>query len=1008
MFCDESFPGYQSIHIDSPNVVSCNAQELKDTLTDSFDVFVNMHKGYFPIDAFPAIERFLEKGKGFVNFGATPFQYPVIWNGSNWDVQKQQWNYLRKLNIHSFINVSAEECEISSYEANVMNPVAESLLQLLTIKDTSNLIMLPTRNKYVPKEWGSVGSMDVAIYPLIKGLNPDGEHYSSPTVLIENRAGKFRGGRWILVNQEITIEDHNILAQVVQDLGAFAARGVREIFVKPSFASYLPNEKASIKIQIENPTMDSSWNCQIELMKDGKLITTLERELKGQSFTLTENVEIDSNLVPGNYEIHMCAISQDGEKRLFEQGFCVKDDQLLSNYERVACGKDYFVIDGKTAPVIGTTYMSSDVSRAFLQYPNPRTWMKDMADMRKQGINWIRTGMWCNWRTFMLDDGHFDEFILRSIDAFIQCAAANDLHVTFTFFTFVPEPWEGSHPYLDLRSLDAQKRFISQIVIRHQHTTNVDWDLINEPYVSDHPSQRRTDDDTLERDAFQAYMRNKYQTVEAMAAALDIPISDVPTFSALPLPDRSHINFDITDMGDCKNGLIWQDYLKFCIHIFRNWTKEMKAMIKNIQPLHMVTVGQDEALRGQRPTPLLMGDLVDYNNQHTWWLLDDLVWDSVFTKYHDKPLLIQETGVMYLENADNSPRRTEREIADLLERKFAYSFGVRGAGFVQWIWNTNYYLQSANESNIGAIRCDGSKKPEMKLYRRFGDFFAKSQEYMSDLASHEEIAVIFPFTNDFSNKNFAQQSTTQIIKVLSYYNKQLAMGVSEFDLDPLIEAKPKLIFLPSPHHINGEQFDKLINIVSEMDTTLVITGPISLNEYFAKTDRAQALVGESSLKQLSKFEQLTFKDKSYELSFSHDNVSRAFKETCADGQKVVDVQLGKGRLIWIPLPIELAEESHVLKEIYAELITEANVTKSFELLEGDCNGIFVSRLNWDKGVLYTVINETGEDKKLQIRDSVMQQTYSLTVGSKRSSLFTLSSDGTVVASYQNNPVVQVK
>ncbi|CAH8720379.1 cellulase family glycosylhydrolase [Paenibacillus thiaminolyticus] len=1007
IFSDDAFPGYRPVPIDLPHAVSCSAQELRHHLTESFDVFVNMHGAYFPMDAFETIERFLEQGNGFLHFGDVPFQYPVIWNGTGWDVQKQQWSYLRKLNIHSFMNVGAEECGIAAYEVNRMNPVADSLMPLLEVQDTRNLIMVPTKNKYVPKEWGSVGSMDAAISPLVKGLTQDGEHYSSPVVLIENRAGKYRGGRWIWVNQEISTEDRNSFAQAVTDLGAFAARGVREIFIKPSFASYLPGEKASVTIQIENPAMDGAWHCHLELIHAGDIIASADREVSGSSFTLTDQVPFDCELKPGHYEILMSATSQDGERRQFKQGFWVRDDQLLSSSERVKCGTDYFIINGKPAPVVGTTYMSSDYSRAFLQYPNPGIWMDDMRDMKQQGINWIRTGMWCNWRRFMLDDGHFDEFILRSIDAFIQCAAAHGLQVTFTFFTFVPEPWEGSHPYLDIRSLEAQKRFIAHIVGRHQHTTNVDWDLINEPYVSDHPSQRRSDDDVLERNAFQAYMREKYQSVETMAAALDIPISDVPDFSALPLPERQHINFDITDMGDSKNGLIWQDYLQFCTHMFRQWTEEMKAVITAVQPLQLVTVGQDEALRGQRPTPLLIGDLLDYNAQHTWWLLDDLVWDTVFTKYYGKPLLVQETGIMYLENADNSPRRTEREIADLLEKKFAYAFATRCAGVIQWVWNTNCYLQSANESNIGAIRSDGSKKPEMKVSRQFAEFFAQSQDYISDMAKQEEIAVIFPFTNDFSNKNFAQQATAQIIKVLAYYNKQLAMGVSEYELEPLLEAQPKLIFLPSPHHIDGKQFEKLMALVREMETTLVITGPISLNEYFAKTNRAQGLVGDTSLEPLSRFERLTYADKSYELSFAHHNAGRAFKENGANGEAAVNIPLGKGRLIWIPLPIELAEEPHVLKEIYADLIREAQVTEPFQL-EGDSCGIFVSRLNWQDGILYTIINETGADQTLRIRDHVLNQTYSLTVGSNRSSLFTLDKDGTVIASYKNDSIIQAK
>lgn len=40
----------------------------------------------------------------------------------------------------------------------------------------------------------------------------------------------------------------------------------------------------------------------------------------------------------------------------------------------------------------------------------------------------------------------------------------------------------------------------------------------------------------------------------------------------------------------------------------------------------------------------------------------------------------------------------------MLERKYAYAFASGGAGAVQWIWNTNFYMDNANESQIGALR----------------------------------------------------------------------------------------------------------------------------------------------------------------------------------------------------------------------------------------------------------------------------------------------------------------
>src|SRR5699024_10163854 len=85
------------------------------------------------------------------------------------------------------------------------------------------------------------------------------------------------------------------------------------------------------------------------------------------------------------------------------------DKQLLSECEPLTCGRDYFEKDGRPLPIVGMTYMTSDVARYFLFLPNPYRWDKDMAQMKRAGINYIRTGIWTAWRNMMFIDGHVDE-----------------------------------------------------------------------------------------------------------------------------------------------------------------------------------------------------------------------------------------------------------------------------------------------------------------------------------------------------------------------------------------------------------------------------------------------------------------------------------------------------------------------------------------------------------------------------------------------------------------------
>ena len=71
------------------------------------------------------------------------------------------------------------------------------------------------------------------------------------------------------------------------------------------------------------------------------------------------------------------------------------------------------------------------------------------------------------------------------------------------------------------------------------------------------------------------------------------------------------------------------------------------------------------------------------------------------SKHPARANLAQETGVMFYETADGRAWRTEAQVRDVFERKLALAVGVSGAGFINWIWNTNPMMASDNEAAIG-------------------------------------------------------------------------------------------------------------------------------------------------------------------------------------------------------------------------------------------------------------------------------------------------------------------
>ena len=79
---------------------------------------------------------------------------------------------------------------------------------------------------------------------------------------------------------------------------------------------------------------------------------------------------------------------------------CCAPAPRLSRVSRLVLRKD-----GQVLPVVGTTYMASDVHRKFLFEPNPHVWDRDFAEMARQGVNFVRTGLWTAWSRAMLDPG---------------------------------------------------------------------------------------------------------------------------------------------------------------------------------------------------------------------------------------------------------------------------------------------------------------------------------------------------------------------------------------------------------------------------------------------------------------------------------------------------------------------------------------------------------------------------------------------------------------------------
>ena len=186
-------------------------------------------------------------------------------------------------------------------------------------------------------------------------------------------------------------------------------------------------------------------------------------------------------------------------------------------------------------------------------------------------------------------------------------------------------------------------------------------------------------------------------------------------------------------------------------------------------------------------------------------------------------------------------------------------------------------MDNANESHIGAVRADGTEKPEADVSYDFGAFMEGIRDMFTG-RKLEETAVIFPYSNDFSNRKLAFEATTKATRALAYELNVPFRAVGEYDLSSLRNHPVKFIILPSAHNVDDQAFAELMDIVKETGATLLLTGPIGLDAYWHQVDRMTEELGERKLANVRREESLRIGDRAWSASYGHRKIAELSKE----------------------------------------------------------------------------------------------------------------------------------
>ncbi|HEV2699535.1 MAG TPA: hypothetical protein VGU90_16195, partial [Terriglobales bacterium] len=978
------------LHLAFPDAQFTGVSDLKDRLLSS-QLLVLPYGSAFPEESWADIYGFLLRGGNLLVLGGRPFTRAAYRDEGTWKLRDYSVRYTRPLMIDQYQETLGSQD--LKFESNPDIPLA--LPQFAWKQGFSPIIHLSAVDLY--QRGGSAGSIDANLDALAWGAK-DGRRMSAPVIQVDHFRNGFDGGRWIFVGAELGTEFYSSPAagELISKIAEQAMRGAEEFTVRPVMPLYLPGEPIEVAV---------TWNSARTVYK-----TALSITMDGSGFTgvgplspiISSMVKLDPPKERGFHVITARAEIDGKLYRTYHSAFWVRDEDYLRSGPKLTVNQDYFQLDDKPLAVIGTTYMSSEVQRLYFDHPNVYVWDRDLRQIHDAGLNMIRTGWWTGWDKFADENGVPYERTLRTLEAYLMTARKYGLPVQFNFFAFLPEVLGGVNPYLDPEAIRKQKTLISAVAARFHDVPYLAYDLINEPSFSKHLWTMRPNGDWIETQKWNDWLNAHYPNRETLAAAWNVPITSVQ--GTIPLPQDD--DFNPRGMYNGHNSLKIYDYEMFAQESFAHWVSTMRDGIRSAGSNQLITVGQDEGGFQDRLSPAFFGPFVDFTTNHSWWQNDSILWDSLVAKQPGKAMLIQETGLQRELNLDETSRRTPESEAALFERKVAMSF-VQGSGAIEWLWNTNSYMTEGNETPIGALRTDGTEKPEATVMRDFAKFAAVLSPHLRN-PQPAQVAVIASQAAQYSALAEAQiEAQRKSVRALAYSPRLSPYVIYENQIEKM--GSPKLAVLPSAQGLGEKAWQFLLNYV-DGGGNLLITGSIDRDEHWERVDRAAALIpGAHAIPLTYHTASVLPQDAApipalqrlYKSSLSFDLQAQSWLESLrfADSS-FTELNHGKGKIFWAAEPVELAQGDQASADVYAYVAARLGIHPLFDLKKPLSPGVMIYPVSLDDSVMYVIVSDSAGDPQVEFQDGATGASLSFNLPAERAAIAVFGKhEKAVVAKY---------
>lgn len=997
VFWQEGFPAIASQRVphdilskalNDTNLKFAGIEGFRDPATLArADLVVFPYGSAVPVDVWSTIHAYLRGGGNLLILGGQPLRVPVRFSDGKFIEGHPQDSYARELDFRH------------TYE----------LPQLGTAKFAWKFgySFLPAPEVRARRFFAVEGRLDGLGYM----VNSEGIRVAAPVIVVNHTnismpSGAMLGSRFVVLDfePEPGYWESADGTALIREAADYARQGSISFWLETLFSLVKPGEPPQIVVHLRNAyrqrhALPLSGDIRIELRSGDQVLDGRTIQCSGEEVTTA--LQFPNSLEPGLYTVRGLYSDAGRPREFYQNGFWVEDQKMLMSGPVLGVRGDFLTRDGKPFFPVGTNYFTTEENGWDFSGPrNAWVWENDFAEMAKYGVTFVRTGVWMPNLRFVepLTDKPNERF-LRNLEAYLMGARRHNIIVNFTFFAFVPRTSRAgfdalattpaANPYTDPVSVRIEQEYALAVVRRFKDPPWLCWDLINEPSFSNPKRVFKgniPNGDPTETAAWHKWLKKRYATLADLAVAWAVTPEQLVSVDAIPLPSDADLTLDRYGNRQHVRAV---DYNLFAQDIFAEWIRGMVGAIRATGSRQLIDVGQDEGgVTNRVLNRFYAGAGLSFTTNHTYWRDDALLWDSVAAKHPGIPNIVGETGYQPVWGPDGLWRYDEVTGYPLLERKWALGFAAGNSGVLQWDW--------AREVNFGMHRSDNSAKLWQPMMRGMAQFAQKAEPWATGIVQ-PQVAIVLPQSLQLSIFNgLAIEAQQKCVRALYHYARSEAYGIGEYQIDLL--GNPKLIIVPSPFVLTTEAWDSILARV-QAGSTLLISGPFDDDVHFHPSGR-QNNVGIHYTHDLLAHREniLKWPEGQARLTYGGDKTTFLNRAVPLEGSDWIERPVGKGRLLFAALPLELNDNLEAIGSTYRYALKMAGVASTYSTTVDD-PGILICPTRFPHATLYVLTSESDQRRDISFRDGKSGKQFSGSLDPGRAALLMVSDEGSVISSY---------